>query len=174
MKQLDKKEIEKLLYALSERMIENGNYPTEILLVGGAALTFYPYARTSTLDVDYLQKTFGGLHACITDVADLYKLPRDWMNMAALMSRSFSYRLYEDVILVREYNDILKVYVPSEINLLCMKVKSGRDRDWADVEDIAKHINKSCSLEMIINRYYYLYNCDIETDALMFLRMYFN
>lgn len=155
-----KKDIDKYLLALSELIIRNGLGIHRILLVGGAAVAVKYRISRETMDIDICYREQNKLNECADAVAKMYGLNADWMNGAVMRSPSFSYRLFDTAEIYKVYGDVLYVYTPRDIDLLCMKLVAFRPKDRRDLIVIAKRLNRN----MVTKR-------DIECN---FIRLYDN
>jgi hypothetical protein len=135
--------INKYLERLSEILAENNLGNHSILIVGGAAVALKnKHTGRLTVDIDICLKQQNHLYECCMQVASEYNLPEDWINADVMHSDSFSYGLFSGAELYKVYNNILYVYIVSDIDLLCMKLVSFRPKDMRDINSLIRKLNK--------------------------------
>lgn len=156
---LKNKSINKYLERLSEILIANNLGEHNILIVGGAAMALRSrYSGRATVDIDICLREQNRLYDCCLQVAKEYSIPTDWVNADVMHSESFSYRLFENAVPYKVYNNILAVYIASDIDLLCMKLVSFRPKDMKDINKLIKTLLKNgITYEEVENRFNYLY-----------------
>lgn len=158
---LNRKNMELYLDKLAVEILNRGIGRTRILIVGGSAIALKHKFRNSTVDIDICIRENNGLYQCVLDVANKYKIPEDWINADVMHSLSFSYRLFENAQLHKVYRDILEVWVVSDLDLLCMKLKSGRVKDIEDAKHMVKILKKDgvkLTQDTVRQRLVYLYS----------------
>ena len=140
---LKNKNINEYLERLSEILIQNNLGRHSILIVGGAAMALKnKYMGRSTVDIDICIRQQNKLYDCCMQVASEYKLPEDWINADVMHSDSFSPILFDNAELYKVYNNILEIYIVSDIDLLCMKLVSFRQKDIIDIDKLIKRLRK--------------------------------
>jgi hypothetical protein len=153
------KEINKYLSRLSELMLINNLGVHNILIVGGAAiaLAHKDWGR-ATSDIDIVYRQQNKLYSCCLQVAKEFALAEDWVNADVMHSESFSINLFNHAIFYKCYNNILNVYIISDLDLFCMKLVSFRYKDMEDLTRLINKLNKSGIIyEDIVNEFIYLY-----------------
>lgn len=150
--------INKYFTRLSELLIEYNLGEHNILVVGGAAMALKNKFGRATVDIDICIREQHALSKCCEMVAQQFSLTKDWINADVMHSDSFSYRLFEDVALYKSFNNILNVFVVSDINLLCMKLVSFRPKDINDINILTKKLSKAgIKYADVKRRFAYLY-----------------
>ena len=124
---LSAEDIRQAFDKLSEEL-ERQSQPTEIIVVGGAALVLLFNARESTKDVDayFVTPDVSRLRTAAETVADSLGLPTDWLNDGAkgyLVGVSAGKVLYQ--------SPVLTVRAASVAQLLAMKLAAWRMRSIA-------------------------------------------
>ena len=107
--------------------------PHSILVVGGAAIALKYMNERSTVDIDMCFREQHELYRCCQKVAEKHRLPDDWINADVMHSDSFSYSLFSNAELYRQFRTCLTVYVASNLDLYCMKLVSFRPKDIQDM-----------------------------------------
>lgn len=155
---LNRENIDIYLSALASELKESGLGRHKILVVGGAAMALKYRDGRSTVDIDVCIREQNNLYSCCTQVAAKYDLPSDWINTDVMHSNSFSFALFEKAELYRVYDDILEIYVASDIDLYCMKIVSFRPKDVQDMDVLANSLReKATSQADIIDNFLRLY-----------------
>ena len=112
----------------------------------------------STIDIDICYREQNNLYSCCKKVAAKYDLPNDWLNADVMHSDSFSYALFDNAYLYRTYDDILEVFIVSDLDLYCMKLIAFRPKDIQDMIILSDILTKEgVSKEIIINNIIRLY-----------------
>jgi hypothetical protein len=130
MKRLSRQHILTALNALSVELTQSSE-PCEVFVVGGAAVVLLYDARESTKDVDAFtlaSSRKAELAKAADRVADLFDLPRDWLNDAA---KGFVHGLSPGQMILD--TPTLRVRALSTAQLLAMKISAWRDD--IDIED---------------------------------------
>lgn len=140
---LKNRNINEYFQRLSELLICNNLGQHSILITGGAAIALKnKYFGRSTVDIDICLTSQNHLYECCMQVAKEYNLPSDWINADVMHSDSFSPLLFNNAQLYRIYNNILYVYLASDIDLLCMKLVSFRQKDIKDIDRLINRLSK--------------------------------
>lgn len=150
-----------------------GNVTVDILMVGGSALILGHNFRNSTEDIDAYIKSQVDISVCIDEVTKMYSLPSDWMNTGFTNTQSFSENLVYNAELVRMFRG-LRVYKVCDLDLICMKLTSYRDKDYSDLVGLLSDM-PYLTQDMIMQRLIYLYGNDaiyrLKEDAIRFVRV---
>lgn len=124
-------EIEKLLQALSDRLLQEGVIG-EIALFGGAAMVLAHQARISTKDVDAVFAPKQQIYEAAAEIAAEARVEADWLNDAVkgfLSDKNDTHPLLD--------LPGLKVFVAAPEYLLAMKCLSMRlGKNDTDLQDI--------------------------------------
>ncbi len=78
-KGFDTGEIEKYLRILND-MLSYYNIKIDIVIAGGAAMVLEHAAKRRTRDIDAIYSERDIVSACVSDIADEFGLPIDWLN----------------------------------------------------------------------------------------------
>lgn len=136
-----------------------------ILIVGGAALAL-KYNFRGTVDIDADINFRSNISNSIHDVAIKHSIPDDWMNQDFTMSASYSKYLWSNAILVQTFYNFMWVYVVTDIDQLCMKVISGRQKDNNDINLLTqKCISNNFTYSMFLKEYEFLYGNSVKPNA---------
>ena len=138
---LDRSNIDEYFQLLAKEIKEAEIGKHTILVVGGAAMALKHHDGRSTVDIDICIREQHNLYDCCLKVAEAQHLPEDWINADVMHSDSFSYGLFRDAVLFRSYEDVLDVYVASDMDLYCMKLVSFRFKDIQDMDVLADRLN---------------------------------
>ena len=138
---LNENTINKYCEALSKELQEAGFGEHRMLIVGGAAMVLKFRDGRSTIDIDICLREQNHLYECCMKVAEKFDLPEDWINADVMHSDSFSYALFDNAVKYKKYNDLLDVYVASDIDLYCMKLVSFRPKDIQDMQVLSEKLN---------------------------------
>lgn len=102
----------------------------------------------------------------------MFSIPEDWMNTSFTGSPSFSNNLVNNAEFLTSYG-VLDVYKVSDLDLICMKLISFRDKDERDLRGLLKDCFVTQS--MIQDRLVYLYGDNVfykmKQDAISFVRV---
>lgn len=158
------------LEALSIRMGVY-RYSGEVLVAGGSSLILGHTFRSCTEDIDaYINGR--GIRKCIDEVRGLYGLTGDWMNSDVVKSASWSVRVMDNAELVVGYAN-LNVYRVCDLDLVCMKLVSFRDKDIDDLEGLLNDC-PYITQDMITQRIHYLYGeypyDKLKKEAILYVR----
>lgn len=132
-------------------------YTVNILIVGGSAIALR-YNSRATVDID-ADIAFGGkISDIINQVALDLNIPNDWLNQDFVNSYSYSRKLWDRAEYIGTLNQVINVYIVSELDQLCMKSITTRTKDEDDVIVLAKALkNKGVTYEMFTENFYRLY-----------------
>ncbi len=175
---LSQENIDEYLEALARKIAAAGVGKHRILIVGGAAMALKYQDGRSTVDIDICVREQNKLYSCCQAVAEEYNLPESWINADVMHSDSFSYALFENAELYKIFNDILEVYVATDIDLYCMKIVSFRPKDIQDMEILSENLRSSGitkediveNIKRLYENEYYLRN---DARKLRFVEMQF-
>lgn len=142
------------LEALNMRM-SLYNCTGELLLVGGSCLILGHNFRDCTEDIDaYIKGT--NMIRCINEVREMFSLTEDWLNDDFKKSRSYSDKLLHNAVLVSKMSNIT-VYKICDLDLICMKLVSYRDKDVNDLYGLLMDCSSVTQYD-IHTRLIYLYD----------------
>lgn len=114
----------------------NRYFPGEevnMLVVGGSAIALKYHAR-GTVDIDSEIRTSHATKRILNNVSKKLNIPSDFINEDFMKSYSYSRVLWKDAICVGTILPTrVKFFVVSDISQLCMKLTSGRDKDFRDI-----------------------------------------
>lgn len=132
-------------------------YTVNILIVGGSAIALR-YNSRATVDID-ADIAFGGkISDIINQVALDFNIPNDWLNQDFVNSYSYSRKLWDRAEYVSTLNQVVNIYIVSELDQLCMKAVTDRLKDEGDVVILANALkNKGVTYEMFKENFYRLY-----------------
>jgi hypothetical protein len=129
-------EIERLLWALGDKLAERG-VEAEIMVAGGAALMLTLGNRDVTQDVDaFIGGDVAAVRDAAAEVAREHGLPASWLNDAV---KRFFYTGTPPHALWSVYGH-LTVYVVDPRYLFAMKAAAARPRDIEDMVALARHL----------------------------------
>lgn len=149
-----------------------GLVKVSLMIVGGSALILGHRFRISTEDID-AHIVSGGLdiQTCINTVSSMFSIPEDWLNSSFVNSPSFSPNLGNNAEFCHSYG-VLDVYKVSDLDLICMKLISFRDKDEEDLRGLLTDCY--VTQEMISDRLIFLYGNNIfnkmKQEAIYFVR----
>ncbi len=130
---MDKNELTSALQALDNRL----TVPSDIVLVGGAAMILHFGARRATRDMDVLvlRGDLAELREAASVLAREHDLPADWINDAAkgfadVLPPDFYHRLVPLDLSLQN----LRVYVLGRPEQVAMKIVALREQDLEDLE----------------------------------------
>jgi len=154
MNSLNKKQIDKLLRALSEEL-GRMNVNSELYLVGGAVMCLAFTARPSTQDIDAIFVPSAEVHAAAKRVALQLGVKGDWLNdgVKGFLSQKGEFEPYLEL-------SNLQVFIAKAEYLLAMKclaMRIGEEfRDIEDVRYLLRHLNIQTYNEAmeVISKYY--------------------
>jgi hypothetical protein len=110
--------------------------PTEIILIGGAAILAKYGFREMTYDIDAVILASSAMKEAVNRVGDKFGLPNNWLNMDFKKTTSYSHKLSEVSVYYKTFSNILKVRTISAEYLIAMKLMSGRQYKY-DLSDVA-------------------------------------
>lgn len=140
---LKNKNIKIYLEELSKLLIKHNLGEHNILIVGGAAMALRKNSKRTTVDIDICIREQNLLYECCIEISKKFNIPTDWINADVMHSESFSYNLFDTAIHYKTYNNILNVYVASDLDILCMKLISFREKDMNDIRILIKSVRKN-------------------------------
>ena len=144
-----------------------GNVKVDMLIAGGSAIILKHNFRPASEDIDSYIDSSVDISNEIYDVAVTYGITSDWLNSDFTKSKSFSPRLLRNAEFYRNFNGILNVFVVCDLDLICMKLVSFRDKDISDLINLFK-INKWITQQILIDRLIYLYKVANVSDILSY------
>ncbi|MBE6772935.1 MAG: hypothetical protein E7544_01800 [Ruminococcaceae bacterium] len=136
------------------RKLVGKGMPSEIILIGGAAILANYGFREMTTDVDAVIKAASSMKEAINKVGDKFNLPNGWLNADFMKTASYTPKLSAYSVHYKEFSNVLQVRTVSAEYLIAMKLMAGRKykNDLSDIVGIlAEHEkrNKPITLEMI-------------------------
>ena len=136
------------------RKLVGKGMPTEIILIGGAAILANYGFREMTTDVDAVIKAASSMKDAINKVGDKFNLPNGWLNADFMKTASYTPKLSAYSVHYKEFSNVLQVRTVSAEYLIAMKLMAGRKykNDLSDIVGIlAEHEkqDKAITLEMI-------------------------
>ena len=136
------------------RKLVGKGMPTEIILIGGAAILANYGFREMTTDVDAVIKAASSMKDAINKVGDKFNLPNGWLNADFMKTASYTPKLSTYSVHYKEFSNVLQVRTVSAEYLIAMKLMAGRKykNDLSDIVGIlAEHEkqDKAITLEMI-------------------------
>ena len=158
------------------RKLVGKGMPTEIILIGGAAILANYGFREMTTDVDAVIKAASSMKDAINKVGDKFNLPNGWLNADFMKTASYTPKLSAYSVHYKEFSNVLQVRTVSAEYLIAMKLMAGRKykNDLSDIVGIlAEHEIKSnpITLEMIKTAVINLYGSwdKLSTDSRDFI-----
>lgn len=136
------------------RKLVGKGMPTEIILIGGAAILANYGFREMTTDVDAVIKAASSMKDAINKVGDKFNLSNGWLNSDFTQTASYTPKLSAYSVHYKEFSNVLQVRTISAEYLIAMKLMAGRKykNDLSDIVGIlAEHERKSkpITFEMI-------------------------
>lgn len=125
---------------------EYGNYPLEIIIVGGGSILLNYGFREYTQDLDIMVKSMDDIKKIAYRVAEAYNLPDKWLNTDFTRTASYSDKLREVSRHFRSFNNgSLEIRMITEEYLIAMKMVSARDyrNDMSDIIGIICSMKKN-------------------------------
>lgn len=155
---LKNKNIKIYLEELSKLLVKYNLGEHNILIVGGAAMALRKNSKRATVDIDICLREQNLLYECCIEISKMFNIPDDWINADVMKSESFSYKLFDNAIYYKTYNNILNVYIVSDIDITCMKLISFREKDIKDLKVLIKSLKKkNITYDDILNNFERLY-----------------
>ena len=150
--------------------------PTEIILIGGAAILANYGFREMTTDVDAVIKAASSMKDAVNKVGDKFNLPNGWLNADFMKTTSYTPKLSAYSIHYKEFSNVLQVRTVSAEYLIAMKLMASRKykNDLSDIVGIlAEHeqLDKAITLEMIKTAVTNLYGdwYKLSPDSIIFI-----
>ncbi|MCI8646952.1 MAG: hypothetical protein HFE76_09230 [Firmicutes bacterium] len=114
--------------------------PTEIILIGGAAILVNYGFREMTYDIDAVITASSAMKEAINAVGDRLELPNGWLNTDFKNTASYTPKLSQYSRHYRTYSNILEVRTIQAEYLVAMKLMSGRryKKDLSDIIGIVR------------------------------------
>ena len=139
--------LDKFLKELAKeyRRLNGKSMPSEIILVGGAAILANYGFRDMTIDIDAVIHAASSMKEAINHVGDKYDLPKGWLNTDFMRTGSYSQKLDEFSVYYKSFYGVLTVRTIVAEYLIAMKLRSGRKykNDLSDIIGIlAEHEKK--------------------------------
>lgn len=150
------------LLAKEYRKLNGKNMPTEIILVGGAAILANYGFREMTYDVDALIQASSLMKEAINHVGDSLGLPNGWLNSDFMKTKSYSPHLSQYSTYYKTFSNVLTIRTISGAYLIAMKLMSLRQykNDISDIvgilieqEQLEKPISMEDIDEAVLNLY---------------------
>jgi hypothetical protein len=166
------------LEALSNCILNKyGPVHVNMLLVGGSSLILGHSFRTMTEDIDGYIETDMDIQSCIDEVQRMFSITGDWLNTNVTKTKSFSLRLKANAIPVKSYG-CLDVYKICDLDLICMKLISYREKDVNDLDGLVMDNNGMITQSMIADRLHFLYGKDafdlLKPNAISYVKVRFS
>lgn len=156
--------IDKLLADLNSAMVRQyGDTldPFSMLIVGGAALAV-KYDFRMTVDIDADVRFSRKLQDAIDMVAKYEHIPTDWLNYGFMNTNSYSKRLWNNALPYKVFG-FISVYIVNDLDQLCMKSTTSRDKDLKDIKFlISKLVVSGYKYSDYINEFLFLYGDSVK------------
>ncbi|GGJ93680.1 hypothetical protein GCM10007063_15270 [Lentibacillus kapialis] len=120
-----------ILDVLDERLGEN-MLNMSLNIYGGTVMMISFDVRPATKDIDAIFETSPQIEAILTDIAETYKLDKEWINQD--IKEPLKYVKNEELEELFTYKH-LKVFGPSAEQMLAMKILSSRAEPFRDFTD---------------------------------------
>lgn len=145
--------------------------PSEIILIGGAAILANYGFREMTYDIDAVILASAAMKDAINYVGDKLGLPYGWLNADFIKTTSFSDKLLEVSIYYKTFSNVLTIRTVAAEYLIAMKLMSGRQykNDLSDIVGILWEHQKSgnpISREVVEEAIKMLYGDDASLPAI--------
>lgn len=137
-----------------------GNIKVKMYIAGGSAIVLRHNFRNSTEDIDAYIESLNNIDIsyAIQQVAMEYGITEDWINSDFTQSPSASPNLLFHANFYKTYgNGILDVYTINDIDLICMKLVSFRDKDIPDIMNLINENRDMLTEQILIDRITFLY-----------------
>jgi len=118
------------------RKLNGTAIPSEIILIGGAAILAQYGFREMTYDIDAVILASSVMKEAVNRVGDKFGLPNGWLNMDFKKTKSYSDKLSEVSVYYKTFSNVLKIRTISAEYLIAMKLMSGRQYK-SDLSDVA-------------------------------------
>lgn len=174
-KYINKQVVWQLLEQFSLELLRNGIEKLSILVAGGSALIMKHDFRESTVDIDAYIDTGVSIKPIIEKVSRDLNIPGDWINEDFTMSPSFNIRFLSRGRYLTTINNVLEVYVVSDIDQLCMKLTANRLKDKEDILNLIVLLKRSgITFEEIEETAEFLYHCgEVSKTAMKMARAFY-
>ena len=143
----NKNNLDHYFYELSKAYKKLGGkkMPSEIILVGGAAIIENYGFREMTSDIDAVIQAASIMDEAINKVGDMFDLPVGWFNSDFTKTASYSRKLARYSKFYKTFNQVLTIRTVSAEYLIAMKLCSGRKykNDLSDIVGILAEHQKS-------------------------------
>ena len=117
------------------RKLNGTKMPSELILIGGAAILANYGFREVTYDIDAIIVASSAMKDAINRVGDKMGLPSGWLNADFQKTTSFSTKLPEVSVYYKTFSNILTIRTVAAEYLIAMKLMSGRQYKY-DLSDI--------------------------------------
>lgn len=137
-----------------------GTIKVKMYVAGGSAIILRHNFRNSTEDIDAYIESLNNIDIsfAIHQVAVDYGITEDWINSDFTQSPSASPNLLFGANFYKTFgNGILDVYTISDIDLICMKLVSFRDKDIPDIVNLINENRGMLTEQLLIDRITFLY-----------------
>lgn len=159
------------------RRLNGKSMPSEIILVGGAAILANYGFRDMTTDIDAIIHAASSMKDAINHVGDKFDLPNGWINTDFMRTGSYSRKLDEFSVYYKSFYGVLTVRTIVAEYLVAMKLRSGRKykNDLSDIIGIlAEHEKKGMpitfdKIDIAVKNLYGDWN-SISDEAISFIK----
>ena len=157
---------ENLEYYLKELAKEykkrSGNFPAEMILVGGASVLINYQFRNSSYDIDASYESPAIMKEAINAVGDRLGLPNGWVNDDFKKTASYTPKIVQYSEYYKTFSNVLQIRTIRAEYLVSMKLVSGRQykNDLSDIAGIIyeqQMVGRPLSYEKIDNAMCNLY-----------------
>ena len=118
------------------RKLNGKKMPSEIILIGGAAILANYGFREITYDIDAVITASSVMKDAINRVSDRLTLPNGWLNTDFKKTTSYSDKLIEVSVYYKTFSNVLTIRTVTAEYLIAMKLMAGR-KYKNDLSDIA-------------------------------------
>ena len=125
---------------LLKKKSHSKNLSIEIVVVGGASVLLNYNFRNTTVDIDCIDVHNALMNEIVSEIANKYDLPSDWINTDFKATESYSQKLITYSTYYKTFNGVLNVRTIKGEYLVAMKIVSGRKykNDYSDIYGIIK------------------------------------
>ena len=136
---LTKIELEEIFKDLAKQLrkkLKGTKFSYELIIVGGASILLNYSFRTSTIDIDCLDKNDALMNEIVNEVGDKHRLPTGWINTDFMKTNSYTPRLIQYSLPYKSYcNNTLIIRTIKDEYLIAMKMVAARNYQH-DISDI--------------------------------------
>jgi hypothetical protein len=139
------------IFTTLNKMLNENMLNVDLYLYGGSYMTLISDSRPATRDIDCLFNATNDIifKNILLNIKEIYGLEEDWLNNE--IAEPLKHLSKEEIAIFKKYSN-LNIYVPSQQQMLAMKILASRPypaKDFDDAYILCKNLNITTRQELM-------------------------